>query len=170
MLTWNVEMFHPIIPKQKSFRFWETQLLHIITLYYIWVIIKVVLLVELNVSIVQYKSVRKGLSKLTPIYAKNTHNHISFDKGLMKLRTPGLCFFGLYTIMLIPKDINGLENSITRSRSELIVRAEMAMSASYKNPRSSIMSDDDDHDAFTSLHYITCPAITIFSACLKHYV
>lgn len=64
------------------------------------------------------------------MYAKKTQSQISLDKGLIKLRTPGVCFFGLYTIILMPSDMKGLENSITRSRSELIVKAEIAMSAS----------------------------------------
>lgn len=37
---------------------------------------------------------------------------------------------GFFIIMLMPRDINGLLKSITRSRSEVIVRGAIAISAS----------------------------------------
>jgi hypothetical protein len=69
-------------------------------------------------------------SPLTPTYAKDTQSQISFESGLMKESTEGDSFFGLYTMIEIPSDINGFVKSITRSLSDEIVNAEIAMSAS----------------------------------------
>ena len=47
----------------------------------------------------------------------------------MKENTPGFCFSGFLIMMLIPRLMNGLEKSITRSRMEEMVSGAMAKSA-----------------------------------------
>ena len=48
----------------------------------------------------------------------------------MNENTPGFCFSGFLIMMLIPRFMNGLVKSTTRSRSEVIVNGAIAMSAS----------------------------------------
>lgn len=62
---------------------------------------------------------------------------ISCESGLRKLKTPGVCFTGFLIIMEMPSDMKGLVKSMTRSRSAVIVRGAMAMSASCKPPQAS---------------------------------
>ncbi len=66
------------------------------------------------------------------MYAKMTHIHISYDRGYMKEKTPGISLMGFLNIMLIPKLMKGLLKSITLSRTEVIVNGAIARSASYK--------------------------------------
>jgi hypothetical protein len=49
----------------------------------------------------------------------------------MKENTVGPTFLGLCTIIEIPSDMKGLENSMTRSRSDDMVKGAIAKSASY---------------------------------------
>jgi len=74
----------------------------------------------------------------------------------MKLKMPGESFFGLYTIMEMPRDMKGFENSITRSRSELIVNGAIAMSASCE------IKQSQDHGKFTSTQSCTPASIQLF--------
>ena len=53
----------------------------------------------------------------------------------MKEKTPGFCFSGFLIMMEIPKDMNGLEKSMTRSRKEVIVSGATARSASCRAGR-----------------------------------
>jgi len=48
----------------------------------------------------------------------------------MKENTPGFCFSGFLIIILMPRFMNGLEKSITRSRIDVIVKGAIAISAS----------------------------------------
>ena len=47
----------------------------------------------------------------------------------MNENTPGFCFSGFLIMMLMPRLMNGLEKSITRSRSDVIVSGAIARSA-----------------------------------------
>jgi len=58
------------------------------------------------------------------------HTQISLLSGFRKLKTPGFCLMGFFIMMLMPRDMNGLLKSITRSRSEVMVIGAIAMSAS----------------------------------------
>ena len=51
----------------------------------------------------------------------------------MKLKTPGFCFSGFLIMMLMPRLINGLEKSMTRSLMDEMVSGAMARSASCKH-------------------------------------
>lgn len=51
----------------------------------------------------------------------------------MKEKTLGFCFSGFLIMMLIPRFMNGVEKSTTRSLSDVIVRSAMAKSAFYNN-------------------------------------
>ncbi len=66
------------------------------------------------------------------MYAKMTHIHISYDRGYMKEKTPGISFVGFLIMMLIPRLMKGLLKSITLSRTDVIVNGAIARSASYK--------------------------------------
>lgn len=48
--------------------------------------------------------------------------------GVMKLKTPGLSFFGFFIIMLMPMYMKGIEKSIAISRAELIDKGATAKS------------------------------------------
>jgi len=49
----------------------------------------------------------------------------------MNEKTPGFCFSGFLIMMLMPRFMNGLVKSTTRSRSDVIVSGAIAMSADY---------------------------------------
>ena len=68
--------------------------------------------------------------RLTPRYENRMPIQISYDIGSMNEKTPGFCFSGFLIMMLMPRLMNGFEKSMTRSRSEEIVRGATAMSAS----------------------------------------
>lgn len=55
---------------------------------------------------------------------------ISLESGFKKLNTPGFCLTGFLIIIEIPRDMNGLLKSITRSLSDVIVMEAIAISAS----------------------------------------
>lgn len=57
--------------------------------------------------------------------------HISFESGLRKLNIPSFSLTGFFIIIEMPCDINGLLKSMTLSRSDVIVMAPIAISASY---------------------------------------
>ncbi len=60
-----------------------------------------------------------------------THIQISYESGYMKEKTPGTSLVGFLIMMEIPRLMNGLEKSMTRSRREVIVRGAIAKSASW---------------------------------------
>lgn len=58
----------------------------------------------------------------------------------MNENTPGFCFSGFLIMILMPRFINGLEKSTTRSRAEVIVNGATAKSASWNIELALIMS------------------------------
>jgi len=59
----------------------------------------------------------------------------SAESGFMKEKTPGMSLVGFLIIMLIPRLMNGLLKSMTRSRADVIVNGAIARSASCSQPR-----------------------------------
>jgi len=51
----------------------------------------------------------------------------------MNEKTPGFCFSGFLIMMLIPRFMNGLLKSMTRSRIDVIVMGAIAISATFVN-------------------------------------
>ena len=55
----------------------------------------------------------------------------SAESGFMNEKTPGMSLIGFLIMMLMPRLMNGLLKSITRSRADVIVNGAIARSASY---------------------------------------
>lgn len=75
-----------------------------------------------------YLAITKS-TQLTPKQAKSTYIQMSGDRGLRKEKTPGLVPLGFRQRMLMPRVINGLEKSMTFSRTQVMVRGATARSA-----------------------------------------
>ena len=86
----------------------------------------------MGVFIKKYDILTRNSTTDTPIYANMTHIQISYDKGYMKEKTPGISLVGFLIIILIPKLMKGLEKSITLSLTDVMVKGAIAKSASYK--------------------------------------
>lgn len=69
-----------------------------------------------------------------------TLTQISFDNGLIKLKNDSCCFNGFLIMIEMPWFMKGVEKSITRSRSDVIVSGAMAISASRRTNSPTIPS------------------------------
>ena len=58
----------------------------------------------------------------------------SAESGFMNEKTPGMSLVGFLIMMLMPRLMNGLLKSMTRSRDDVIVNGAMARSASCTRP------------------------------------
>jgi len=54
----------------------------------------------------------------------------SAERGFINEKTPGMSLVGFLIMMLMPRLINGLLKSMTRSRADVIVNGAIARSAS----------------------------------------
>ena len=89
------------------------------------------------------KRLTRKRTTLTPMYAKITHIHISYDKGFINETTPGTSFTGFLIIILIPRLINGFEKSITFSLAAVMVSGAKAKSASCNDKINSCYGEFD---------------------------
>ena len=71
----------------------------------------------------------RNKTTLTPTEANKIHIQIAEDKGSIKEKVLAFLLVGFFIIILIPRLMNGLVKSTTRSLSDDMVMAENAISA-----------------------------------------